>query len=182
MKKFLSSRLKGFSLIELLIVIGVIGLLMGVVGASIIKSRATGRDAEVRSHVQNLKLAFARAAAADPSGAYPEPTPTWRCVKTSGTCWRGVYSGDSTLVATLNSFMPSIPTSPGAKTGEYRFDTYLYSPGPVTSISGFASTIMSGYTGPVLVWWQEKPITDCNGHYLGQLDTGIYYCAERLIQ
>jgi len=168
--------------VELLIVLGIITLLIAVVGFNIIGARSSGRNAEVRAHVQTLKLALARAGQADPSGTYPGVT-TWRCLKPSGFCWRGQYREGGVLNTFILTYTPSLPTPPGTKSGEYRHDAYLYSVGGASvTLYGVAGNILSGYTGPILVWWQEKPITDCNGQYLGQLDTGVYYCAERLIQ
>jgi prepilin-type N-terminal cleavage/methylation domain-containing protein len=170
-------RKQGFSLVELLVVIGVIALLIGVVLASSAQSRSLGRDAEVRTHVQTVKLALARAAQANSAGSYPGNANTWYCLKITGNCWKSpTHSANASLNSALMPYMPgaTYPKPPGTSSGEYRFDAYLYAP----SYTG----VISGYTGPILVWWQEKPITNCEGLYAGELDTDVYYCYEKLLK
>jgi prepilin-type N-terminal cleavage/methylation domain-containing protein len=170
---------RGFTIIELVIVIAIIGVLSAIVVASAVRSRSFGRDAQVKSDTQILKLVLARAAQADPNQKYPGSASTWYCLKTAGTCFRNGTTGaaaSSALNTTLSPFLPggTYPTPPFSKSGEYRFDSYVYTPS--------APSVISGYTGAFIVWWQEKPIlsADCNGYYAGQLDTGVYYCYEKL--
>lgn len=171
-------KIQGFSLIELIVVIAVIGLLSGIVIASVSDARRSNRDAQVRTQVQTIKLALARAAAADPNGKYPGDN-SWQCLKASGTCWKApyTYNANAGLHASVVAYLPGgeWPVPPGTKLGEYRHDSYLYS--ARTTLPG-----VTGYAGPVLVWWQEKPIlpADCKGDYKGELESGIYYCYETL--
>ncbi len=172
---------RAFTIIEIIVVVAIIGILSVIVVSSTARSRSFGRDSQVKSDTQSLKLAFARAAQADPNQKYPGTPGTWYCLKTSGTCFRGGATADTTLNTTMATFLPGgeYPVSPFSKEGELRHDSYVYTPSPPAS-----PVIIPGYTGALILWWQEKPILgpDCNGFYAGQTpgDTGVYYCYEKL--
>lgn len=169
---------RAFTLIELLVVIGIIVLLTAVILTNVQKSRSYGRDAQVGTDKATIELAIARASANDANDKYPGNANTWYCLKTSGSCFRSGASADATVNSKLLPYMPggAYPIPPTSKSGELRYDSYVYTPSN--------SALISGYTGPFLLWWQEKPIltADCNGYYAGQVDTGVYYCYEKLVK
>ena len=72
---------KGFSLIELLVVFGIIGILTVIVFASFSQSRASARDAQVKSDKQSIKLAIARYVQFAQGGKYPGTLNNWYCLK-----------------------------------------------------------------------------------------------------
>ncbi len=165
----------GFTLVELLVSIAIIGVLVSVIAIAAGSVRSKGRDAQVRSDKQQIILALVRARETSPSYLYPGTGTGWRCLKSSGSCWNNAYSGDSGVITTLAPYFSNgaVPKPVGTQTGESRHDSYLYAPGPVTIGT-------PAVTGSFVVWAQEKPITDCNGYNAGQIETGIYYCYEKL--
>ncbi|OHA89322.1 MAG: hypothetical protein A2653_01360 [Candidatus Zambryskibacteria bacterium RIFCSPHIGHO2_01_FULL_43_25] len=167
---------RGFSLVELLVVVGIIAILISVVivGSQTVRSR--GRDAQVRSDVSTIILAFERFrnnSADSPNYRYPGVYNQVQCLKASGTCWGGAYNGNSTISANLANYLSTIPTPPGTKSGELRHDAYLF-------YSGSSDPFGLGIgNGSWLVWPQEKPIPDCKGLARQESD-GIYYCYQLL--
>ncbi len=173
MKYILSKR--GFTVTELLVAIAIIGILLGTIAVSASSVRSRGRDAQVRSDKQQIILALVRARDSSPNYLYPGSGSGWRCLKSSGTCWNGSYGGDAAVITTLSPYFSNatVPQPPGTQSGQSRHDSYLYTPGPITVGT-------PAVTGAFLIWAQESPISDCNGFYAGQIETGIYYCYEKL--
>lgn len=177
--KILPQQRDGFTLIELMVVIAIIGVLSAVVITSVSQAKSKSRDAQVRSDLQLLKLAFVRyrESGASPTYSYPSTSGVWKCLKTSGTCWSApTYSFDAAATSNISPYFPGgvVPKPPGTKSGEFRFDSYLYA-NPIVPTSGYQS-------GAYIVWPQESPISnaDCRGWNRGLLSDGIYYCYERL--
>jgi prepilin-type N-terminal cleavage/methylation domain-containing protein len=167
---------RGFSLVELLVVITVIGLLVGVVTNSVIITRARSRDAQVRADKQTLILALVRAKEADVNNQYPVTLGAGACIKAIGTCWRNNYSGNATIGDALAPYVPGgiIPKPPGSTSGQYRHDAYLiYRPN--SSVGNYPAG------SSFIIWPQEKNISvsECNG-IVQNLDSGIWYCYEKL--
>ncbi len=174
----------GFTLVELLVVCAIIAILVAVIIPSINQSRARGRDAQVRAQVQTIKLALARAAAANVSETYPGTVGTWYCLTTTtGACSNSSLNANesNTLNTQLLPYFPGnvYPQAQGAVSGQYRYNAYVYNPYD-------AGIKIPGYNGPILLWWQEKTIqpADCNGTiFVGTgVDAGLNYCYERLAQ
>jgi prepilin-type N-terminal cleavage/methylation domain-containing protein len=162
----------GFTLLEIMVAVSIMTLLITVVSASISGARSRARNAQVKSEKQNIILALVRAREASPTYTYPGVT-GWQCLKPSGTCWKGAWTGNSTITNALTPYMPGgvIPIPPWTDTNQHRTGGYLYSPYIVNFV---------GVTGPVLVWSQENQINtaDCNGATFTSI--GAYYCAELL--
>lgn len=167
---------KGFSVAELLVVMTIITLLLGIVIASVTTIRARSRDAQTRTEKQTIILALVRAREASPTKTYPGLASTWQCIKSSGTCWQGGRSGNTTITNALQPFMPGgvFPLPPSRSTSERRHGGYLLNPTPST---------VGASTGSFLVWAQEKAMTaaDCNGEIVTFVDEpGMFYCYELL--
>jgi len=167
----------GFTLVELLVAIAIIGVLVSVITISASSVRSKGRDAQVRSEKQQIILALVRARESNPNYLYPGTgTGTgWRCLKSSGNCWNNTYAGDATVITALSPYFSNgvVPQPPGTSVGQNRHDAYLYAPGPIS----VGSPVV---TGSFVIWAQEKVITDCSGFYAGEIETGVYYCYEKL--
>ena len=78
----------GFTLVELMVVVGIIGILTGIVSASLSTSKAKSRDQQRVADISQIQLALAYHL--DQYSAYPETL------------------GDSTL----KQFLPSLPVDP----------------------------------------------------------------------
>ncbi|OHA15307.1 MAG: hypothetical protein A3H57_01590 [Candidatus Taylorbacteria bacterium RIFCSPLOWO2_02_FULL_43_11] len=101
---------KGFTLVELLIVIAIIGILSGVVLASMGSARAKARDGRRISDIKQIQLALATYQ--DANGSYPT----------------AIYGSPSPLA----SYMSSIPTDPSTA-AQYKYAYYNYTgPNPKT--------------------------------------------------
>lgn len=161
----------GFTLIELLVVISIIGLLSSIVFASLNTARQKGRNAKVRAEVVQIIKALELARDASPNGKFPGIEGNWQCLKPSGTCWRGNYSGNTTITDALKLYLPSIPKPPVTDSSLYMYDAYLYLP-------NYTGTIGSSPPGTYLIWAQEGLITNCSGYYAGNYDSNLYYCYQ----
>lgn len=116
---------KGFTLIELLVVIAVIGILAGVILASLNNARAKARDARRISDLSEIKKALELYYS--DFGYYPASSCGWDC---NGYA----YSGNSTWTTLASSLAPYIklPNDP-VNSGGYPWDTngYTYAYGNV---------------------------------------------------
>lgn len=160
-----NKSLKGFSLIELLVVMTIMIGLVSVVLVSVNKSLSSGRDGQIRADVQTLKLALARTAQFGVGGKYPGNASTWYCLKVSGTCnLIGQVTGTVSIVTSnasaANSILANVPgkTTFPLPPGIVPASSYIYNASDTTNK-------IAGYVGPILLWWQEKtiPQSDCNG-------------------
>jgi prepilin-type N-terminal cleavage/methylation domain-containing protein len=108
---------KGFTLVELLVVISIIGLLSSIVYASVNSSRVRARDVRRVVDVRQIEKAV-QLYAADHGGDYPMQDKNVYCLglSSAGTCWAGrsgdiakdgVIYGSDALVASLAPYMPS---------------------------------------------------------------------------
>ena len=174
--KFKNDFQKGFTLVELMVVLAIIAVLSVVVIASVQTARSRSRDSQVISDKQRIVLALVRAREKDTNYAYP-PTTTWVCLKPAGSnCYNDTYGGNTAVFDSIREFFPGqiIPSTP-ARSGDYFYDSYLYNSN-VTPPSGVVA-------GAYLWWYQEKPIpqAQCNG-VLGSLpaEPNVHYCYELL--
>jgi prepilin-type N-terminal cleavage/methylation domain-containing protein len=125
------TRARGFTLIELMVVIAIIGLLSSIILASLSNSKDLATNSRVSQDIhqfQNaLELYYTK------YGGYPQPgtgTNAWTCLgKYSGYCWdqsTPTYADDSTLDAALSPFIPGPPTGQTITGGGYTFIGYIY--------------------------------------------------------
>ncbi|MFZ2049209.1 MAG: type II secretion system protein [Minisyncoccia bacterium] len=167
---------KGFTLVELMTVIAIIGLLSTVVLSSVNSAKIKANNAKIKMNAK--QIANAIYLARDPvTGAWPG-NGTWQCLKASGTCWKGDLSADTSannVVSKISVYMPNIPLIPNNlfPSTTYAYDSYVYIP----NWSGFPPKI-----GAYLLWAQTLPITskECNGTIDSSIETGNYYCYEFL--
>jgi prepilin-type N-terminal cleavage/methylation domain-containing protein len=117
--KFFSSKSRGFSLIELLVVITIISLLTGVIVTSVSGSRGKARDAQRVSDLGQLQLAMALYL--DRCNQYPSS------VLQGSTYIINIASGCTTSTGnvTMATYINQIPTPPtGAGQTGYDYATY----------------------------------------------------------
>ncbi len=71
MKGFINAKARGFTLIELLVVIAIIGILAGIVLASLGNARTGARTAAMQDNLVNLRTEMEIRATNSATGAYP---------------------------------------------------------------------------------------------------------------
>lgn len=172
------SKTKGFTLIELLVVVSIIGFLSSIVLTNLTQARVKARNARIRLDVKQIINALYLARDSDPAGKFPGVLGNYQCLKSSGTCFIGNYSGNTTITNALAPFISTIPKppSPPFGSGTYMFDSYVYAPHITTGPFG-------GPPGTYLIWAQEGVIRDCKGTLPipnGPLEGNNYYCFEYL--
>ncbi|OHA16477.1 MAG: hypothetical protein A3C79_02570 [Candidatus Taylorbacteria bacterium RIFCSPHIGHO2_02_FULL_45_28] len=109
MKKY-SPKVRGFTLIELLVVVAIIGILTGIVVASLTPAKSKARDAKRISDLGNIQLAISLYF--DRCKQYP-PTPL--------NLDSGTGTGDCTASGSvkLGDYISTIPTQPGGTAYTY---------------------------------------------------------------
>lgn len=124
-------KTRGFTLIELLVVIAIIGVLSSVVLASLNTARLRGKDAAVRSGLQQMRTAyeleFSSSGTYDPLKASHAPN-GW--FSTSAQCQAGNFTG--TNAASARSICASIVSAAGPCTSDACLltgHTSTYAPG-----------------------------------------------------
>ena len=159
---------KGFTLIELLVVIAIIGMLSSIVLASLNSARMKARNARTKVDVHQIILALGFYF--DSNGFYPV-TSNWVCLKPSGSCWAGNYSGDAGLVSLLSPYISSIPLTQ-ARQGDYSYDSYLYI-GDHPGVDSYPS-------GAYLIWSKEGPFVgnECTFPIRGPNNGNEYNCYQ----
>ena len=125
----------GFTLIELMVVIAIIGLLASLILASLNSAKTKGVNARIQSDIhqyQNaLELYYTK------NGAYPTPTAgnnTWVCLGKgytvqAGYCWKNNNTNDADdpgLDTALTQFIPGPPPGQSITVGSFIYDGYIY--------------------------------------------------------
>jgi prepilin-type N-terminal cleavage/methylation domain-containing protein len=135
---------RGFTLIELLVVIAIIGILSGIVLASLNVARTKNRDSVRISDVRQIQ--YALELYYDANGRYPQ------CLEAGGICGTYVLEG--------SSFMPEVPLDP--KTGL----SYSYAGiGTGTLCTGYhlGASLEEKSNRALLVGKDAVPRARCNG-------------------
>lgn len=149
---------KGFSLIELLMVIAIIGLLSSVVLGQLSTARGRARDAKVRSDLHQIQVAM-QFYYNQNSSFPPNPTP-------------GFASLASTALVPLvtQKFLPSVPASPDPTFPYYYYDYGTGNPIGTLVSSQFTGTAAStGYGGSC------RPFASGSVGYC-EASSNTYYC------
>jgi prepilin-type N-terminal cleavage/methylation domain-containing protein len=169
---------RGFTLIEILVAIAIIGLLSAIIIVSLNNSRKEARDAKRKSEIVQIRTAI-QMYALNNGGVFPTRT-TSGCSFTDNTggiclghsstmsCWLGwnSSSGCDNLNLALQPYMKNIPDDPLNNTSYYG-DAYLY-------INNDSPT-----PNPVLHWGIEKigaTSKDCLGGAVGVWGNGKQHC------
>lgn len=182
---------RGFTLIELMTVIAIIGLLSSTILSSLATARTKANNSKIKMNAKSIKNALYLAR--DPiTGAWPG-NGSWQCLKANGTCFymNGEYvlsadTGANNVISKISNFMPSVPLIPANlfPSNTYGYDSYAYTPYQDT-LSPQPGEILP--PGAYLFWGQTLPISnrDCGnwyGHVEQEVVGGVtrYYCYEFL--
>ncbi|MFA6464090.1 MAG: prepilin-type N-terminal cleavage/methylation domain-containing protein [Candidatus Paceibacterota bacterium] len=188
------SHKKGFTLIELMVVISIISLLSSIVLTSLNTARVRARDARRMSDITELRNAL-QLIANDNGGIYP-PSTYWgiNCIGLNdgdSNCWlgNGRNMGDTNITTLFSNYMKVIPRDPSRTpapgvVGDY----YSYANNSFYNNTGnYASGVWTPIaTGPILLWVPENltALDDKQCLGLGQavscgnlLDCGVLACA-----
>jgi prepilin-type N-terminal cleavage/methylation domain-containing protein len=125
---------KGFTLMELLVVVSIIGLLVAVIIAALNTSREKGRNSariqQMNQYIRALELARSNSSLV----RFPVPSAgsAYVCLGDypGTTCWDGSVNEDATLPTTLIQTIPSLPA--GDVVGTTRGYTYRTTDSGVT--------------------------------------------------
>ena len=125
---------KGFTLVELLIVVAIIGVLATLLMVNFIAVRQRARDAERKSDIRQIQSALELFRSDE--GLYPNASPP------TTTLYNGASCPDSSALAVLdpttqnkNTYMAKIPCDPNG-IGYYNAGEYFYSGGGSTYTLG----------------------------------------------
>lgn len=121
---FFRHHRSGFSLLELLVVITIIGILSGIVFVNLQRAREHGNNAQIAADIAQIQLALGTLRAR--GGTYPSTggIGNFACLGANDCMWEGHHVGENTAVTTgLRGVMHTIPHSPYLQSG---FRGYQY--------------------------------------------------------
>ena len=169
---------KGFTLVELLVVIAIIGILAGIIMASLSTARAKGRDAKRVSDIKQIQLALELYY--DACGNYPYQIYT---VATNINFCNGV-SISTGLVG--GGYIPNVPYDPNAtvpcttddQPGCYTYTSYCSASGVVTGYHlGAALESSNAALSSDADFPKAAPSAVCSGNAQGVDFSGTSYTA-----
>ena len=144
---------KGFTLIELMVVIAIIGILTAIITANLAQSKSKSRDAKRISDIAQLQLALELFF--DRCNVYPSTLATG---STNGSCPPDPVSGQQ---INLGNFIAQIPSDPTAGS------TYLYGVNNAATPTDYVlhaqlenPSTLDRYTGTTNIY---SPVTSCAG-------------------
>jgi prepilin-type N-terminal cleavage/methylation domain-containing protein len=148
---------KGFTLIELLVVISIIGLLAGIVSASLAGTRAKARNVQIvdTAHAYHgaLDLFYStNGYYPDPGGQDGQPYSDSKCIGTYTTTGSCTGEVSDTVNTALSTYLPSLPSME---------DIPFSDGGPLQGPSYFCSNRTEmGKCSEVNLEWLIEPTTD----------------------
>lgn len=134
LKQMKTNLVRGFTIIELLVVISIIGLLSSVVLAAMQEARAKARDAQRIQAMNELHKALFFYY--DANGEYPKPSSGTACTNpvtnsiqcTSFNNWDSP-AGGTTLASLLAPYLPSMPVDPAQTLQQHNTYNLIYTNG-----------------------------------------------------
>jgi prepilin-type N-terminal cleavage/methylation domain-containing protein len=153
---FLHKKNSGFTLVELLVVIGVIGVLSSLVIVSLNSARGKANDSRRLADIKQLKAAI-NLYANDNNGNYPNSGAVCIGAATGTQCWTGYYynAGGSGINASPSFdalLSPYIKVTPDPQPNRSLGDRYVYFSGSATiNCNGVDSQ-----TGNWIAWIPES--------------------------
>lgn len=148
-------RNKGFSLVELLVVIGIIALIMVAVFPNFSGARLRARDNQRKIDLKNIQSAMELYKSDQSPPAYM-PSPTWRPA-ICGACWSSDANCGS--VAGSNIYMRKIPCDPASLTTP---TPYIYS---LNSSDNLKYTLSACLENPADSERDTSNVTGCETSY-----------------
>ena len=158
----LTGKKKGFTLIELMLVISIIGVLSSVILTRLNQAKISARDTRRIQDIQEIEKAF-DLYLSDHNYVWPTTSSSWVCLglNDGNTCLNGFGNGDSNITNTLAPYLSKIPSDPLTRAQ----DSYLFEP----NSAGIAPCSGSGIlqTGKWIIWYPENFNKSCSiGKYV----------------
>lgn len=154
--------LTGFTIIELLVVISIIGLLSSVVLASLQSARAKARDAQRIQAMNELRKALFLYY--DANGEYPVPLSGAACTNpavnsTDCTSFNGWYApgAGTTLASLLAPYLPSMPVDPAQTLIQHNTYGLIYTNIAASARYGYGYRVKSDGSEYDLITRLESP-------------------------
>ncbi|MEZ4180110.1 MAG: type II secretion system protein [Candidatus Doudnabacteria bacterium] len=127
---------KGFTLIELMVIIAIIGLLSSVITVALSRARIKGRDSKRLADTRQIITALQ--AYNSSYGDWPGTYNQWYCLapNTEANCYSNLYGPiTSTMETQFSEFITTFPKY-GVPAGNTYYDRYIYKYGAVSGKTG----------------------------------------------
>lgn len=167
--KFFTSQKKGFSLIQLLVVLAILGLLTSVVLANMQQVRMKARDAQRISDIDNIQLALRLYK--DANGTYPD-CDSGMMLGEGATTPSGCINNVDTALAPYMTKVPADPLTSSGTAYKYWYDSdyiCIIATGIHNTILFVKTAELSGNQGK----WKGKG-TNCTILPMGQVTAHSY--------